>query len=157
MFRKPRNKQSDITLKLERLILKAVISGIILLIIFQAIMLNDTARVFLNYTTRLEGDSLQETGLLSAKGKIIVKLENQELCSDALLLVNGEPAARFDKREIEVQVKNNDLIEIDTSRVKNQIIYFTVVGISDNVLEPSIGTRIKAKNKIEVISRIKLK
>jgi len=157
MFRKPGNNQHDIIYNVERLIFKAVIVGIILLIIFQASMLNETVRVFLNYTTRLEGDSLQEAGLLSERGMIIVKIENEELFPDALLLVNGEPAAGFDKKEIEIQVKNNDLIEIDASRIKKQPIYVTVIGISDNVLKPTIGMRIRAKNKIQIISRIKLK
>ncbi len=157
MSGKSRKKHFDIAYAVERLILKAVIAGILLLIAFQALMLNDTARVFLNYTTRLEGDSLQEAGLLSTSGKIIVKMENQELYPEAMLLVNGEPVARFDRQEVEVEVKNNDLLELDASRVKKQSLYFTVVGVSDNVLKPSIGMRVSAKNKIEVISRVKLK
>ena len=157
MAREARNKQFDIAYWVEKLLFKAAIAGIILLIVFQAIMLNESARVFLSYTTRLEGETLEQGGLLSTSGRIIIRIENEELFPEALLLVNGEPVAAFDKREVEIQVRNNDLVEIDVSRIKDKTLYFSIVGISDNVIQPTIGMRVKARNKIQVISRVKLK
>jgi hypothetical protein len=152
-----RKNKPDITCRVERIIVKAVVIGVLSLIVFQAIMLNETARVFLNYATRLEGGPLEETGILSSGGRLIIKLENREEYPQALLLVNGEPVAAFDKKELEVNVRNNDLIEVDATKVKDEYLYISVVGVSDNIIQPSIGLKIKAKNKIQIISRVKLK
>lgn len=157
MARKLRGKQPDVARKVEGFILKAAITGIVLLTLFQAIMLNDTARVFLNYTSKLEGQSLDESGLLTTTGKLIIRIENEEVFPEVLLLVNGEPVAAFDRKEIGVQVRNNDLVEVDASRLKERSIYLSIVGVSDNVIQPTIGMRVRARNKIQVISRVKLK
>jgi hypothetical protein len=151
------NKSQSLTFKVEKLLIKAVTIGLFLLICFQFIMLNDSARVFLNYTSALEGGPLGETEMLTKEGSVYVLLENEQLMPRAQLLINGEPVAAFNNREIEVVVKNNDLLELDAARAVDEYVNVSVVGISDNVLQPSVGLRIKAKNKIEVISRVRLK
>jgi hypothetical protein len=157
MAGKDRIKKNNFTLKIEKLLIKAVIAGLILLVGFQFIMLNDTARVFLNYTAGLEGSSFGADGMLTKEGRIYILLENEMLMPGVQLLVNGEPAASFNRREIELTVRNNDLLELDAARVNDEYIHISVVGISDNVLQPSVGLRVKAKSRIETISRVRLK
>ncbi|MDI6706378.1 MAG: hypothetical protein QME73_08990 [Bacillota bacterium] len=157
MVAKSRKNRPDISYRVEKIILKAVIIGVLLLISFQAIMLNETARVFLNYATRLEGGSMEESGIISPEGKLVLRLENLDKYPQALLLVNGEPVASFENAEIEVNIRNNDLIEIDATKVDDDYLYISIVGVSDNVISPSIGYRVKARNKIQLFSRVKLK
>ena len=39
----------------------------------------------------------------------------------------------------------------------DEFVHICIVGISDNVELPRVGQRVKAKNRIELISRVKLK
>lgn len=157
MVAKSRKDRPDISYRVEKVILKAVIIGVLLLVAFQAIMLNETARVFLNYTTRLEGGTMEETGIFPPEGKLVLRLENLDKHPQALLLVNGEPVASFENSEIEVNIRNNDLIEIDATKVDDDSLYISVVGVSDNVISPPIGYRVTARNKIQLFSRVRLK
>lgn len=157
MAEKDINMEKSFTVKVERLLVKAVLIGMLLIVGMQFIMLNDSARVFLNYTASLEGGSLGETGILTKEGSVFLELESEELMPQVKLLVNGEPIASFDKGEIEVVVKNNDLLEMDAVRVTDEYVHVSVVGVTDNILQPSVGLRIRAKNRIETISRVRLK
>lgn len=147
----------DFMRRMEKSIIKLAMAGIAVLVVFQVIMLNDTARVFLNYATRLEGGSLEDSAMLSSVGRVVLRLENDNTFHRAFILVNGEPVTALSSSEIELEVRNNDLVEIDATKVEDQYIYLTTVGVSDNVLQPSIGQRVKARNRIELFSRIRLK
>ncbi len=152
-----RKRRPGFVFKTEKLLLRAVIIGMLVLVSLQFVMLNQSARVFLNYATTLEGGPLEEARMLTNEGSIFIMLENEHLFPQAKLLLNGEPAAIFDKREIQLTVRNNDVLELDASKANDEFIYICIAGISDNVVQPSIGLRIKAKNKIELISRVRLK
>jgi hypothetical protein len=143
--------------RVEKSIIKLAVAGIVILVVFQAIMLNDTVRVFLNYATRLEGGPLEDSAMLSSGGRVVLRLENDNTFPQAFILVNGEPVKALNDYEIELEVRNNDLIEIDATNVGDEYVYLTTVGVSDNVLQPSIGQRAKARKRIELFSRIRLK
>ena len=143
--------------RIEKLLIRAVLIGMLFLVTFQFIMLNESARVFLNYATTLEGDSLEDSGILTKEGSLYIMLESEYLIPKAKLLQNGEPVATLDTREVKISVRNNDVLELDASKSGDEFVLVCVVGISDNVLQPSVGLRVKARNKIELISRVKLK
>lgn len=157
MSRNRSNTEPGFALKIERLIIRASVAGMIVLIVFQFVMLNDTARVFLNYATTLEGGPLEETQMHVREGSVYVTLENENLVPEAKLLLNGEPAGAFNRREIKVNVRNNDVLELDASKCGEEFVHICVVGITDNIELPRVGQRVKAKNRIELISRVKLK
>jgi hypothetical protein len=152
-----KGSRPDFICRMEKSIIKLAMVAIAILVFFQVIMLNDTARVFLNYATRLEGGSLEDSAMLSSVGRVVLRLENDNTFHRAFILVNGEPVTALSSSEIELEVRNNDLVEIDATKVEDQYIYLTTVGVSDNVLQPSIGQRVKARNRIELFSRIRLK
>ncbi|MGI6698085.1 MAG: hypothetical protein GX918_05765 [Clostridiales bacterium] len=151
------NTEPGFALKIERLIIRAAVIGMIVLMVFQFVMLNDTARVFLNYATTLEGGPLEETQMHVKVGSVYVMLENEDPMPEAKLLLNGEPAGAFNRREIQVNVRNNDVLELDASMYDDEFVHICIVGISDKVELPRVGQRVKAKNRIELISRVKLK
>lgn len=157
MSRNRSNSEPGLAIKIERLIIRAAVAGMIALMVFQFVMLNDTARVFLNYATTLEGGALEETQMHVREGSVYVMLENENPMPEAKLLLNGEPAGVFNKREIQVNVRNNDVLELDASKCGGEFVHICIVGISDNVELPRVGQRVKAKNRIELISRVKLK
>ena len=154
---KIRNLSPELINKFETLLVRAVLLGMLLLITFQCVMLNESARVFLNYATTLEGGALEESAILTREGSLYLVLENEGPIPEAKLLLNGEPVTALDTDEVKIMVRNNDVLELDTSRSDDEFVHICVVGISDNVLQPSVGLRVKARNKIELISRVKLK
>ena len=83
------NTEPGFALKIERLIIRAAVIGMIVLMVFQFVMLNDTARVFLNYATTLEGGPLEETQMHVKVGSVYVMLENEDPMPEAKLLLNG--------------------------------------------------------------------
>lgn len=154
------NKDSTklrVIIGIERLLIRMAFIGMLALIAFQFVLLNDTARVFLNYATTLEGGPLEETQMLSKEGSIYIMLENEKCVPGAKLLLNGEPLAVLEKQEIKVNVRNNDVLELDASKCADEFVHIRIVGISDNIQQPYVGQRAKAKGRIELISRVKLK
>lgn len=156
----PANKSNmgpGFAIKIEMLLIRAAVAGMIALIVFQLVMLNDSARVFLNYAASLEGGALEEMQIHTKQGSVYIALENERLMPKAKLLINGEIAASFDKREIHLEVRNNDVLELDASKNDDEFVHICIVGISDNIELPKVGQRVKAKKRIEPISRVRLK
>ncbi len=143
--------------RIEKLLFKAVLLGLLILVVFQIVMLKDSVRMFLNYTTMLEGRSLRAEGMLMEEGYVCLSLENGTSLSGIELLLNGEPIASLDTRGVRVHVRNNDVLELDASRNKKGCAWVHVVEVSDNVMQPPVGLRTRAANKINLISRITIK
>lgn len=152
-----KSRESKYDYRIERLLFKGVLFGMLILIFFQCIMLKEPVRIFLNYAMTLEGIPLEESGMVSKKGSLHLRLEEGGPCAETKLLLNGEPAAAFDVQEVKIIVRNNDILELDATGNKDKFVYIRVVGVSDNVTGPPVGLQIRAKNRIELISRVKLK
>ncbi len=144
--------------KIETLLLRVVLFGLSLLVIFQFIMLREPVRKSLNYAIMLEGDSLREEGVLMREGYVYLTLEKDIPLFEVKLLLNGEPVANLDAYKTKVSVRHNDVLELDASKgTKGYYACVRIVDVSDNVIQPMAGLQIRAGNKIMLISRVTLR
>lgn len=131
-----------------------VIAGFFVTIIVQVAMLNDNIRVFLNSTEKIEGININT--YLSNEGTIKLELVGLDKAPNAYVLINGEPQGRFKTKYLSINVKPNQLIEIDGTKYK-QNLYVKVLDLSDNVIEPQKTAVTEIQGDIEILGKVKLK
>ncbi|MHB8926319.1 MAG: hypothetical protein ACYC9Q_01475 [Bacillota bacterium] len=158
--------------RVEGTLLRATIAACVLLVVAQFLLTKDDARRLLSYVDRLEGVSLNSAlgdtpASQTAAGRreeqgppqpgtpaITLRLAGRRSARLAVVLVNGNPVARFSGQEVTVGVKNGDLLEVDGADYRTEL-RFVVVRVSGGVAEPAPGTSAATRRNIAVIGRVK--
>lgn len=155
--------------RIEKILMRTIILGIILLVVVQGLMTNDPVRFYLSWAERMEGQTLElpaagqqqipEEDLTKAESPqavMILSVSQFSSLPKAKVLINGEEKLVFNDREIEVACQGGDIIEIDCTEYDFPL-EFTVKEASENLSYPPPGKIFTANNSIVLIGKIIVK
>ncbi|MEW6244753.1 MAG: hypothetical protein AB1497_10965 [Bacillota bacterium] len=106
--------------RMDRLLVRVVVTLLSLLAITQILMADDRARALLSLTDRVELPSASWNDTMLAMTRplsdsLVIQLVNADRAPRALLLVNGKPVASFRNGTASATVKRGDLVEVDAT------------------------------------------
>lgn len=111
-----RNKtNNDKNRFLENILFGTCIICFAILVIIQSILAVPTARDALNLSDKSIGVPLSNDEYLYDQGQIKLKMIGNEPDPTVRILINGEPVAMFENIDMDISVKDGDVIEIDGS------------------------------------------
>jgi hypothetical protein len=148
----------------ERHLRRWVVISLVLLVVVQGLMTNDNIRYFLSIGERMEGSKIAVTasstadkqlssGTVPAGGSLELVKADGKPARDALVLINGKPAARFDSPQVLLQVEPGDEIKIDT-RSYQEPITFRVGKISPDLDFPLPTMTFTCRQEVLDLGRI---
>ena len=142
--------------KLGAEIKKVLLFALLFTIIVQSIIVFDVDLLPQNTTIELEGKTVIESYHYESSGIIKISVENKNDMMLLKIFVNGEQRESTKNDSIELNVRNNDIIEIDgidSEKYINVIIKET----SENLVFPKKGTKYRIGDNIVALGRVKLK
>lgn len=135
---------------------KVLLFALSFTIIIQSIIIFDIDLLPQNTTMELEGKAVIESYHYESSGVIKISAENK---NDMMLLkvfVNGEQSQSAKDDSIELNIRNNDIIEIKGIG-SGKSINVIIEEASDNLVFPKKGTKYRIGYNIVALGRIKLK
>ena len=151
---KKKQKKSTFGMSVERLLFFSFIVTFILMIVVQTALLSPSIRTFLSVDSEYDGTPLALEEYLFEDGGLTLKLVNAEKNNQVKVLVNGDPVAAFVTNEINIRVKDGDVVEVDGSRSK-AIAEVEIASKTENVISDCLNKRIKVQSNI--ISLVKVR
>lgn len=154
--------------RMERYLIRLVITGLVLMVVVQAVMTQDQYRMFLSWAERLEGETLkypvgavQQNGLsapvaVSPDAIIVLSVDKYSSLPLTAVMVNGQEKSTFKGRELRLKLKAGDVVEIDT-RHYNFPIEFKITNLSTNIAFPRKGQTWTANQGIIMLGKIVVK
>lgn len=132
-----------------------------LLLILQVISTVEPFRFYLNSTERFEGVAWPPGNHSRASGssrhsKIEVELLEHAASPRVFVLINGRPAAIFNKQRVLIGVQEGDEILIDGSKLGGPLT-FRVKGLSSQVLWPPSDYLITTNSSRVSLGKVKMK
>ena len=161
--------------RLESLITRVIILGVISLVISQALLTSEYGRNLLSQTDQIEGVTIQSLTSLEKKfklpppeigvnnpswskmGFISLRLLDNPQGGKVKVLLNGTEVAHFTDELLTIRVREKDLVEIDTAECSATNIALQIVATSDNLVNPMKNTKITSKGNIIEVGKIKMK
>lgn len=160
--------------RLENLITRVIILGVISLIVSQALLTSEYGRNLLSQTDQIEGAKIQSLTSLekhfklpppeigvnnpswSKMGFISLRLLDNPQGGKIKILLNGVEVAQFTDELLTIRVREKDLVEIDTAECSANVA-LQIVATSDNLVSPIKNRKITSKGNIIEVGRIKMK
>lgn len=139
----------------ERLLFISFIVTFILLIFVQAALMSPSVRTFMSVNNGYEGVPLGPEEYLYKEGQLELETSETENAGELKILINGDEAAAFTSKNISINVKDGDVVEIDGSTVQESV----EVGItskSTNITSDCIGKRIRVKSNVKKLLKVKI-
>jgi len=149
----------------EKILVRTVILGFVLLVVTQSMLTSDSMRFYLSWSERLEGQPFQEWSNPSARvldkesalfAHLTIELKDFSSLSKAKLLINGQETSDFRDKKITVKVYPDDVISIDGS-FYNRPLEFKVSEASPNISNPTPNQIIKTNSTVESFGKVKFK
>ncbi len=143
--------------KVERLLITCFLVCLVILVTAQILMINPDIRVFLTGEEKVEGVFLDKTDVLYDKGVVVIELVNHESMNNLWVMVNGTRTVSFNGgRQVSIQVRDADLIEIDGTEVKAPV-KVRVSSSSSDVDLLIDNSDLEVNGNIGVLARARLK
>jgi len=150
---KKREKKPDSSF--ERLLYISFVITFVVLVIVQAALTNPSVRTYLTLNADFEGTPLQTEEYLYNKGELGLALLRGDVDGSVKVLVNGQEAAAFNGKELTIEVKEGDVIEIDCSMSMNTA-EVEVVSYSGNISPECVGKRVEVKSGIKKLVKVQV-
>ncbi len=116
-------------------------------------LINKSTRTYLTKVDKYEGINLKEITEVTNMGQLTLQIEGTKPNKKIKVLINGLPEYEFDKEIIIIQARNNSLIEVDGSKLKNQF-KVKIIRCSDNILKSDCNKIIDINSNIEILTRV---
>jgi hypothetical protein len=158
--------------RLERLLMRLVVIGIVAIVLVQGIMTHDSWRLYLSWGERMEGQSIEypainmperelprkhgSTAHYSRQADLVLEAKEYSSLPRAVLLVNGQKTASFEETKKTLKVRGGDVVEID-STAYNFPIEYVVREVSPNCTSPKKGQLFTANQNIVMVGKIIVK
>lgn len=140
-------KSKKIFNRVESIVLKLIILGLLLTILYQFTHNNNISSAFSQNLTHFNDYTID-------KGKVILKLDNSDKYKNVKVLINGKELSDFKKsNEVKITVNNNDIIEINGG-MYNENITVKVVGLTKNIQSPKLDTCVITNSNIEILGKV---
>ncbi|MDP4093141.1 MAG: hypothetical protein Q8920_07240 [Bacillota bacterium] len=148
-----KNKNKKVSI--ERLLYLSLIITFVILVIVQAALTNPTIRTYLTVNGEYEGTQLASEEYTYDHGTVELALLRGEVDGSVRVLVNGTEAAAFAGKELSVQVKQGDVIEIDSSTSISPA-DVEIVSCTGNVSSQCIGKRVQSSIGIKKLIKVQM-
>ena len=146
-----KTETQTISEKIERLLLRTVLTVFMLLVAVQIALLNPSVR---NATANdpIEGELLGTEVFLYVPCKMELKLMNIDNCPDLKVLVNGAERDAFEDNSVLLDLKDGDVVELDASTVL-VVARVQVSAVSENIAD-ILGKTISVTDGISLVAKI---
>lgn len=163
MISKKRNKKRNkfnnfiISINIEKLLFSLFIAFFSALIIAQTIIIIAGVDKGLTSNNSIEGMPIKKEEFLFKQGNIVLQLlsYNKEQGNKISILINGEEIGTFSTKEVSLDVKNGDLIEIDSTDFMNNI-DIIIKNKSSNIKINDLSEKYSVKSQVKQIIRVKI-
>ncbi|MEN6351790.1 MAG: hypothetical protein ABFD08_20690 [Syntrophomonas sp.] len=159
--------------KMEKILIRSIVLGLVVLVVVQGLMTKEPWRIYLSWGEKMEGQSIglpassQKSDSLTAANKVKSKLNSPQSqltlslekfssLPEASILVNGKKKADFTNKEVNIEVKAGDVLEIDSS-LYNFPVDYQISKISNNLAYPDQGTVYTANQSIVMVGKVIVK
>lgn len=142
--------------RINDLIKKILILLFTLLIVSQALLINQAVKTFISRTDKLEGKSIDDSNQFIKKGEIDISIENYSTLEPLIFYVNGDIVNAPAGKSIKLQVKNSDVIEV-SGKSFNDTAILKVTAVSDNITVPEPGKLIYVNKNLVMVDRVRIK
>ncbi len=139
----------------EKLLTRLLIVLIAILFTAQIGLLNKSTDTFFSDIEKYEGIDINDINKMLTEGELTLELIGIEPSKEIKILINGYEKYEFNEKTIQVKAKNNNVIEIDGTKVKKP---FTVkiIKASENIITSSLYKEALVQGNIIVLTRILL-
>lgn len=145
-----------ISLNIERSLVTAVFIVLTVLLAAQFGLLSDRLRPILSDVEVFEGQYISDIDNIIKEGSIELTLVDLENERDAKVLINGKMVESFKTKSVEVNVKDNSVVEIDGSKISSPI-RVRITSKSGNIIDDIEGREVETNSNIKVIARVRIK
>ncbi|MBO8168327.1 MAG: hypothetical protein H0Z35_03960 [Thermoanaerobacteraceae bacterium] len=152
--------------RLEKYLIRVVVTGVILLVIVQAYIFQDSTRFYMSFSERLNQEVAKfyrqyprarpTSSEVTAFATVTIRLVNFSTLQKARLLINDVEVTDFREKQVTVKVNPGDVISIDGSYYMHKLV-FEVVGTSGNILYPQEGETIEVNGDVVSLRPVKLR
>ncbi|ABI68704.1 hypothetical protein [Syntrophomonas wolfei] len=160
--------------KVEKFLIRAIILAVLIIVVVQGAMTQDSWRFYLSLGERMEGQTIEfpvnnfpadspknsanpnSQALESPRAEITLQVEKFSSLPHAIIMVNGEERAKFTNGEVALELNAGDVVEIDTSYY-NFPLSFIVKDCSSNLAYPEKGKTFTSNQSIAMIGKIIVK
>lgn len=149
----------------EKVILRAIIFGLVVLVTAQALLTTDSLGLYLSWAERLEGEPFSSWSGPVARvmetestvfGYITLEMKDYSSLARAYVIINGKKAADFRDKRVIVKVFSNDIVEVDGSFYQRPL-KFSVVGISPHLSKPVLNQTIETQGNVALLGKVQFK
>lgn len=152
----------------EKYLIRLIVLSLAAVVAVQGLMTQDPLRLYLSWGERLEGQILEYPAVAdtptpvppreaeSPDAVLSIIADKYSALPRAVILVNGKELARFDNREVRLQVMAGDIIEIDSTSYDFPIDY-RIKSVSDNLSFPEKDTVYTANQSMVMVGKIIVK
>ncbi|MBM7854666.1 hypothetical protein JOC37_001044 [Desulfohalotomaculum tongense] len=142
--------------KAEKFIMRLVILTAVLLVVVQALVVNDPFRTVTAMVGADTAATVNSTSVRWSEPHITLYLENYSALPRLSVLVNGDKAGQFNHRYVTIPVHDGDVVEIDGSFYNREVIV-RVLNTTGEVVEPVVDKQLRIKGQLTTVSTVKLK
>ncbi len=152
-----RSKKTDSFInKADKLIMRLVILTAVVLVVVQAMVVDDPFRTVMARVGTDTGAASENNTVHWQDEHITLYLENFSALPHLKVLINGAEFAEFKDRYVTVPVSNEDVLEIDGTFYQHQIIV-RVLNITPGVAAPAAGHKLTVNGTVVPVGTVKIK
>lgn len=139
----------------ENILFSTCIICFCVLILVQILLVIPSVRSSLNLSDKSVGSPLSSDEYLYNQGQMTLQMIGIEPDPLLCILVNGEPAAMFEKMEMSINVKDGDVVEIDGSQ--SQIGHIVKVeGITSNINSDCLNAVVTVEKDMRKLLKVRI-
>ncbi len=156
--------------RVEKGLIRFVIFSLLLMVVAQGLMTADPIRFYLSWGERMEGQNLEvpvnypqerDTALIVEESKspqtmLTIGVEKYSSLPKAKILINGREKFNFTEKQVKIDIRAGDTVEIDSSAYNFPIDY-KIVSVSSNLAYPSSNQTYTANQTIVMIGKVIVK
>lgn len=142
--------------RINDIIKKILVLLFTMLIISQALLMNQKVKTFISRTDKLEGKSISDSNQFIKKGEIEISIENYTTLALLDFYVNGDIVDAPEGKSIKLQVKSNDIVEV-SGKSFNDTAILKITAVSDNITVPEPGKLIYVNKNLVMVDRVRIK
>ena len=154
--------------RVEKYLIRLITLSLIAVVVSQGLMTNEPFRLYLSWGERLEGQLFEYPAIaenpnqtppakvVSPDAVLTIAIEQYSALPKSIILVNGRERARFDDRQVRLDVMAGDTNEIDSTSYDFPINYL-ITSVSDNLSFPKKEQTYTANQSIVMVGKIIVK
>lgn len=128
----------------------------IITMVIQLLFFLDIEDIPPNTIINMEGKAISKNLFTNMNGEIMLESDRIDNLSSIEIYINGEKIGSFDNKFMSLKVSNRDIIEISGIGYQDKF-DISIFNVSDNIINPKIGSKYQINNNIVLIGNVKMK